>query len=97
MAQLSNGYVMGYLCGYMRNNMDPRTFGYHRGYTFRKTAAESAGQAVNTTSAVDTKGPEQLGNKLDKPEAQVWMQGAPASYPKDTVVDRNAKPQPIVT
>ena len=39
MNQVSYGYIMGFLCGYMNRQIDPGVFGYHRGYT-QKTASE---------------------------------------------------------
>ena len=36
----SNGYIMGFLCGYLKGGINPGVFGYHRGYT-QKTANEA--------------------------------------------------------
>ena len=42
MKTMSNGYIMGFLCGYMNNSMNPGVFGYHRGYTAMTKHANEA-------------------------------------------------------
>jgi len=37
---VSNGYVIGYLCGYLGGNVSPALLGYNRGYLSKQAASE---------------------------------------------------------
>ena len=54
--KVSNGYVMGFLCGYMKNAVNPTIFGYHRGYTVSKEAAQAG--AVKPAKPCECSKPE---------------------------------------
>ncbi len=81
MAQLSNGYVMGYLCGYMKDRMDPRTFGYHRGYIVKKAAAEPVPEEAKTGT---------------EPVQQPFLGTDPATQPRDVVANATKRPTPVI-
>ena len=98
MNRLSNGYVMGFLCGYMRDRMDPAVFGYHRGYTLRKTSA--SGMQADNNAPTDMSVPAPRVPSMGKPVQTTNLvppskPGAPAAKAtalQETVQDKATAP-----
>ena len=71
MKTVSNGYIMGFLCGYMKGGINPGVFGYHRGYT-QKVASEGPGpEAAQKTEQPCKCGKPGCTCKVQKPQKAV--------------------------